>query len=125
VDIQIADNSDATQLAQVEAFVQKKVCAVALNGVKSGPAAACVSAAYRAGIPVFTVNVIVSPRILSNRDLKLFSIYKALITSGGRVVRWESSFLLIMAKMRSLLSGVVTERVRFLLCSERRDLKMH
>jgi ribose transport system substrate-binding protein len=60
VNVAIANDSDSNQLAQVEAFIQQGVCAVALNAVNSGPGAASVRALNQAGIPVFTVNVIVS-----------------------------------------------------------------
>ena len=58
VSVAIANDSDSNQLSQVQAFIQQGVCAIALNGVNSGPAAASVAAANQAGIPVFTVNVI-------------------------------------------------------------------
>ena len=60
VNVAIANDSDSNQLSQVEAFIQQGVCAVALNAVNSGPGAASVRALNQAGIPVFTVNVIVS-----------------------------------------------------------------
>jgi ribose transport system substrate-binding protein len=60
VNVAIANDSDTNQLAQVEAFIQQGVCAVVLNAVNSGPGAASVKALNTAGIPVFTVNVIVS-----------------------------------------------------------------
>lgn len=39
-EVQVANNDDAEQLAQVQAMLQKNPCALALNGVKSEPAAA-------------------------------------------------------------------------------------
>ena len=59
VNVQIANDDNEAQLGQVQGFIQQGICALALNGVKSGPAAAEAAAAYKAGIPVFTVNVIV------------------------------------------------------------------
>ena len=68
VEVQIANNDDAQQLAQVQAMLQKDPCALALNGVKSEPAAAIVKAANDAGVPVFTVNVTVSPEALTDQQ---------------------------------------------------------
>ncbi len=107
VDVQIADNSDATQLAQVEAFVQKKVYAVALNGVKSGPAAACVTAAYKAGIPVFTVNVIVSPEDLKAQGSEIVTYVGADNYAGG--YQMGQQLLADYGKNAKLVIGIVTE----------------
>src|SRR5260370_4423222 len=65
VNIQIANDDNEAQLGQVEGFIQQGIRALALNGVKSGPAAAEAAAAYKARIPVFTVNVIVSEKDLT------------------------------------------------------------
>lgn len=72
--VAIANDSDSTQLSQVQSFIEQKVCAVALNAVNSGPAAASVVALNKAGIPVFTVNVVV------DKD--------ALATQGGKIVQY-------------------------------------
>src|ERR1700761_3814969 len=37
VAVAIADNSDSRQLSQIDAFIQQKVCAVALHAGDSGP----------------------------------------------------------------------------------------
>ncbi len=107
VDVQIADNSDATQLAQVEAFVQKKVVALALNGVKSGPAAASVSAAYKAGIPVFTVNVIVSPEDIKAQGAEIVTYVGADNFAGGRQI--GEQVIADFGKDAKLVVGIVTE----------------
>ena len=72
--VAIANDADATQLSQIQSFIQQKVCAVALNAVNSGPAAASVVELNKAGIPVFTVNVVV------DKD--------ALATQGGEIVQY-------------------------------------
>lgn len=107
VDVQIANDSDATQLAQVEAFVQQDVCALALNGVKSGPAAASAAAAYRAGIPVFTVNVIVSPEDLKAQGVEIVTYVGADNVAGGRQI--GEQVLKDYGKDAKLVVGIVTE----------------
>jgi len=107
VDVQIANDSDATQLAQVEAFIQQDVCAVALNGVKSGPAAASAAAAYRAGIPVFTVNVIVSPEDLKAQKVEIVTYVGADNVAGGRQI--GEQVLKDFGKNAKLVVGIVTE----------------
>jgi ribose transport system substrate-binding protein len=69
--IAIADDSDSTQLSQVQSFIQDGVCAIALNAVDSTPGASEVAAADRAGIPVFSVNVIVDPTALKQQDASI------------------------------------------------------
>lgn len=83
VEVSIANDSDSTQLSQVQAFVQKKVCAVVLNGVNSGPAAASVAALNQAHIPVFTVNVIVDPDSLKAQNASIVQYVGADQTAGG------------------------------------------
>ncbi len=84
VEVQVADNDDAAQLAQVTAMIQKKPCAIALNAVKSAPAAAIVKAANDAGIPVFTVNVTVDPEAMTSQGAKIVQYLGADNTAGGR-----------------------------------------
>lgn len=84
VDIAIAGDSESDQLAQVQAFVQKGVCAIALNGVNSGTAVASVAAANQAGIPVFTVNVTVDPDGLKTQNATIIQYVGADQTAGGR-----------------------------------------
>lgn len=83
VEVQIANNDDAQQLAQVQAMLQKNPCALALNGVKSEPAAAIVKAANDAGVPVFTVNVIVSPEALTDQKATIVQYLGADNKAGG------------------------------------------
>lgn len=107
VDVQIANDSDATQLAQVEAFVQQNVCAVALNGVKSGPAAASVATAYRAGIPVFTVNVIVSQPDIEAQKAEIVTYIGADNFAGGKQIGDE--VIADFGKSDAIVVGIVTE----------------
>ena len=82
----IANDSDQNQLSQIDAFVQQGVCAVALNAVNSGPGAASVAALNRAGIPVFTVNVIVSPEDLERQQAEIIQYVGADQVQGGQVM---------------------------------------
>lgn len=84
VNVAIANDSDSNQLSQVQAFIQQGVCAIALNGVNSGPAAASVAAANQAGIPVFTVNVIVDPDSLKAQKATIIQYVGADQTKGGQ-----------------------------------------
>jgi ribose transport system substrate-binding protein len=79
----IANDSDSNQLSQVQSFIQQKVCAVALNGVNSGPAAASVAALNKAHIPVFTVNVIIDPASLKAQNATFVQYVGANQTVGG------------------------------------------
>ncbi len=83
VEVQIANDDDAQQLAQVQAMLQKDPCALALNGVKSEPAAAIVKAANDAGVPVFTTNVIVSPEALTDQGATIVQYLGADNKAGG------------------------------------------
>lgn len=84
VEVQIADDDDANQLAQVEAMLGKEPCALALNAVKSEPAAAIVSAANRAEVPVFTVNVAVDEDSLEAQDAYIAQYLGADNVAGGQ-----------------------------------------
>jgi ribose transport system substrate-binding protein len=86
VKVAIANDSDSNQLSQIDAFIQQKVCAVALNAVNSGPGAASVAALNRAGIPVFTVNVIVSPDDLKRQKASILQYVGADQVEGGKVM---------------------------------------
>lgn len=83
VEVQIANDDDAAQLSQVQAMLQKGPCALALNGVKSEPAAAIVKAANDAGVPVFTVNVIVDPDALESQGATVTQYLGADNYAGG------------------------------------------
>lgn len=83
VEVQIANDDDANQLAQVQAMLQKKPCALALNAVKSEPAAAIVKAANDAGVPVFTVNVIVDEKALTAQGASIIQYLGADNKAGG------------------------------------------
>jgi ribose transport system substrate-binding protein len=80
----IANDSDSNQLSQVQSFIQQKVCAVALNGVNSGPAAASVAALNKAHIPVFTVNVIIDPASLKAQNASFVQYVGADQVAGGK-----------------------------------------
>jgi ribose transport system substrate-binding protein len=84
ISVAIANDNDSQQLAQVEAFIQQGVCGVALNAVNSGPGAASVAALNAAGIPVFTVNVIVSPEDLEAQGAAFVQYVGADQVAGGR-----------------------------------------
>lgn len=86
VEVQVANDDDAAQLAQVEAMLQKSPCALALNAVKSEPAAAIVKSANDAGVPVFTVNVTVDPESLNDQGAKIVQYLGADNAAGGRQV---------------------------------------
>ncbi|WP_197024669.1 substrate-binding domain-containing protein [Cellulomonas sp. KRMCY2] len=83
VEVQIANDDDAAQLAQVQSMLQKEPCALALNAVKSEPAAAIVKAANDAGVPVFTVNVIVSEEALTDQGAEIMQYLGADNAAGG------------------------------------------
>jgi ribose transport system substrate-binding protein len=107
VEVQIADDDDATQLAQVEAMLQKEPCALALNGVKSEPAAAIVRAANDAGVPVFTVNVIVSEEALADQGATIVQYLGADNRAGGAQV--AEQILADLGEDAELRVGFVTE----------------
>ncbi len=86
VEVQIAGDDDAQQLAQVETMLQKKPCALALNAVKSEPAAGIVKAANDAGVPVFTVNVIVDEMALEAQGATIIQYLGADNKQGGQVM---------------------------------------
>lgn len=84
--VQIAGDDDAQQLAQAEAALQKKPCALALNPVKSEPAAAIVRAANDAGVPVFTVNIGVDPQALEAQGATVVQYLGADNKAGGELI---------------------------------------
>lgn len=84
VEVQIADDDDANQLAQVQSMLQKQPCALALNPVKSEPAAALVKAANDAGVPVFVVNVGVDPEALQAQGGHIVQYLGADNAEGGK-----------------------------------------
>ncbi|MEU8270963.1 substrate-binding domain-containing protein [Sphaerisporangium sp. NPDC049002] len=85
-EVQIANDDDAAQLAQVQAMLQKKPCALALNPVKSEPAAAIVKLANDAGVPVFTVNVTVDDAALKAQGGSIVQYLGADNAAGGTQV---------------------------------------
>lgn len=106
-EIQIANDDDANQLAQVQAMLQKQPCALALNAVKSEPAAAIVKAANDAGVPVFTVNVIVSPEALKSQGATIAQYLGADNKAGGS--QMAEQVLKDMGADAKLNIGFVTE----------------
>lgn len=84
VDVAIANDSESDQLAQIDAFVQKGVCAIALNAVNSDTGVASVKAANQAGIPVFSVNVTIDPDGLKNQGATIVQYVGADQTTGGK-----------------------------------------
>jgi len=107
VNIQIANDDNEAQLGQVQGFIQQGVCAVALNGVKSGPAAAEAAAAFKAGIPVFSVNVIVSDKDLAAQHSEIVDYVGADNFTGGKQV--GEQVLKDYGPNAKLVIGIVTE----------------
>lgn len=107
VEVQIAGDDDAAQLAQVQAMLQKEPCALALNGVKSEPAAAIVKAANDAGVPVFTVNVIVDPAALEAQDATIVQYLGADNAAGGAQI--AEQVLADLGADTELQVGFITE----------------
>jgi ribose transport system substrate-binding protein len=107
VEVQIADDDDATQLAQAQAMIQKKPCAFALNAVKSEPGAAIVKAANDAGIPVFTVNVTLSEEALADQGATIVQYLGADNVAGGR--QSAEAMLKDFGADASLKIGFITE----------------
>ncbi|WP_322047922.1 substrate-binding domain-containing protein [Paraburkholderia sp. J67] len=58
VEVSIADNDDARELSEVQSFVQKKVDAVAVNCVSSGPCVSVIAELNKANIPAFAINIL-------------------------------------------------------------------
>lgn len=83
VNVQIALDDSANQLSQAQALIGNGVCAVALNGVDSAPAASVVKLFNNAGIPVFTTNVIVSVPDLVKQHGYIVDYVGADQTEGG------------------------------------------
>ncbi|MFP7695819.1 substrate-binding domain-containing protein [Trueperella sp. LYQ143] len=106
-EVQIAGDDDAQQLAQAEALLQKKPCALALNPVKSEPAAAIVKAANDAGVPVFTVNVLVDSKALQAQGGSIMQYLGADNRAGGEQV--AEQILTDFGKDAKLNIGFVTE----------------
>jgi ribose transport system substrate-binding protein len=84
VDVAIANDSESDQLAQIDAFVQKGVCAIALNAVNSDTGVSSVKAANQAGIPVFSVNVTIDPEGLKNQNATIVQYVGADQKTGGQ-----------------------------------------
>src|SRR5208283_2089464 len=107
VNIQIANDDNEAQLSQVQGFIQQGICALALNGVKSGPAAAEAASAYKAGIPVFTVNVIVSEKDLAAQHAEIVDYVGADNFAGGKQI--GEQVLKDYGPDAKLVIGIVTE----------------
>lgn len=107
VQVQIANDDDAQQLAQVQALLEQQPCALALNGVKSEPAAAIVAAANQAGVPVFTVNVGVDPESLEAQGASIMQYLGADNYAGGQ--QMAEQVLADLGADAELNIGFVTE----------------
>ncbi|GAB3618590.1 D-ribose ABC transporter substrate-binding protein [Okibacterium endophyticum] len=107
VEVQIANDDDAAQLSQVQAMLQKQPCALALNAVKSDPAAAIVKAANEAGVPVFTVNVTVSEEALEAQGAQVVQYLGADNYAGG--AQMAEQVLTDLGEDAALTIGFVTE----------------
>jgi ribose transport system substrate-binding protein len=107
VNVQIADDDDANQLAQVQSQLQQQPCALALNAVKSEPAAAIVAAANQAGVPVFTVNVTVDPDAMKAQNASIVQYLGADNVAGG--TQMAQQVLADLGADAKLQIGFVTE----------------
>jgi len=105
VNMAIANDSDSNQLSQIDAFIQQGVCAVALNAVNSGPGAADVAALNRAGIPVFSVNVIISSAELKQQKASIVQYVGPDQVEGGKVM--AEAVLHDMGTSAKIVAGVV------------------
>ncbi len=105
VEVAIANNSDSHQLSQIDAFIQQHVCAVALNAVDSGPGAAMATALYKAGIPVFTVNVSLPDADLAAQGGKIMQYIGPDQVEGGKVM--GDAALATLGKTAAIEAGVV------------------
>lgn len=105
IKVAIANDSDTNQLSQIDAFIQQHVCGVVLNGVNSGPAAASVKALNDAGIPVLTVNVIVSPDDLKAQSADFVQYVGPDQVAGGKQMGEQA--LKDMGKDAKMVAGVV------------------
>lgn len=88
--VQIANDDDANQLAQAQAALQDKPCALALNPVNSEPAAAIVRAANDAGVPVFNVNVGVSETAMKSQGAHIVQYLGADNVAGGKAMATQA-----------------------------------
>jgi len=83
VRVLIADNDEAKQISQIQAFIQQNVDAVALNCVSSGPCVASVGELNGAKIPVFTINLLPDPEGLAAQNLRVEQAVQTDQTMGG------------------------------------------
>lgn len=83
VRVLIADNDDAKQLSQIQSFIEQKVDAVALNPVSSGPGVSQVLELNKAGIPVFTINILPDPDGMKQQNGKMVQGVQTDQKAGG------------------------------------------
>ncbi|GGM14870.1 D-ribose ABC transporter substrate-binding protein [Nakamurella endophytica] len=105
VKVAIANDSDSNQLSQVQSFISQKVCAVALNAVNSAPGVSSVKALNAAGIPVFTVNVIVDSKELQAQNATIVQYVGADQVEGGKVM--GEQLLKDMGADATVFAGIV------------------
>jgi len=105
VNVAIANDNDSNQLSQIDAFIQQGVCAVVLNAVNSGPGAASVKALNEAGIPVFTVNVIVSDDDLKAQSASFVEYVGADQVAGGQQI--GEQLLKDLGDKATIVAGIV------------------
>jgi len=105
VNMAIANDSDSTQLSQIDAFIQQGVCAVALNPVNSGPGAADVAALNRAGIPAVVVNIIIAPNDLKRQNASIVQYIGPDQVEGGRVM--AQAVLQGLGNSSKIVAGIV------------------
>lgn len=107
VEVQVAGDDDANQLSQVQAMLQKNPCALALNAVKSEPAAAIVREANAKGVPVFTVNVTLDADALKAQNATIMQYLGADNYAGG--VQSAEQVLKDLGNDATLKIGFVSE----------------
>lgn len=105
VKVAIANDSDSQQLSQIDSFIQQQVCVVALNAVNSGPGAASVAALNRAKVPVFTVNVSISPKDLKTQSASIVQYVGADQIEGGKAMGQQ--VLNDLGKKANVVAGIV------------------
>jgi ribose transport system substrate-binding protein len=91
--------------AKAQTFVQQKICVAYLNGNDSSTAASVVKVFNDAGIPVFTVNVVVTPADLVNQNAKIVQYLGADNVQGGVISAQQ--VLKDMGAQANIVFGIV------------------
>lgn len=107
VKVLIADNDDAKQLSQVQSFIQQKVDAIALNPVSSGPGVSQVLEANKAGIPIFTINIMPDPDGMKQNNAVMIQGVQTDQYAGGYYIGQQ--LIKDMGTEAELVIGIVGE----------------